>query len=43
MNIKNSATYFGSIEPPSGQIQDTVLVHSTSAYTVGSHIVYKLY
>jgi len=23
INIKNSATCFGSIEPPSGQIQDT--------------------
>jgi len=30
-NIKNSATCFGSVEPPSGQIQDTALVHSESA------------
>ena len=42
-NIKNSATCFGSVEPPSGHIQDTVLVHSASVYTIGSHIVYKLY
>ena len=37
------ATCFGSIEPSSGQIQDTVLVHSASAYsyTKGSHIVYN--
>ena len=43
-NIKNSATCFGSVEPSSGQKQDTVLiVHSASAYTMGSHIVYKLY
>ena len=31
-NIKNSATYFGSVETSSGQIQNTVLVHSASAY-----------
>jgi hypothetical protein len=42
-NIKNSATCFGSVESSSGQIQDTVLaVHSASAYTMGSHIVYRL-
>ena len=41
-NIKNSATCFGSVEPSSCQIQDTVLVHSASAYTMESHIVYKL-
>jgi len=33
-NTKNSATRFGSVEPSSGQIQDTVLVHSASAYTM---------
>jgi len=38
-NIKNSATCFGSTEPSSGQIQDTVLVHSASAHTMGSHSV----
>jgi len=37
-NIKNSATCFGSIEPSSGQIQDTVWVHSAGAYTMGFHI-----
>jgi hypothetical protein len=41
-NIKNSATCFGSVES-SDQIQDTILVHLASAYTMGSHIVYKLY
>ena len=30
-NIKNSAIFFGSVEPSSGQIQGTVLVHSASA------------
>jgi hypothetical protein len=30
-NIKNSATCFGSVEPPSSQIQDIVLVQSASA------------
>jgi len=34
INIENSATCFGSIEPSSGQIQDTALVYSASAYTV---------
>ena len=33
-NIKNSATCFGSVEPSSGQIQDTVLVHPASAYAL---------
>jgi hypothetical protein len=42
-NIKNLATYFGSIEPSLDQIQDTVLVPSASAYTMVSRIVYKLY
>ena len=42
-NVKNSATCFGSVEPLSDQIQDTVLVHSAGAHTMGSHIVYKLY
>ena len=37
-NIKNSATCFCSVEPSTGQI-DTVLVHSASAYTMGSHSV----
>ena len=36
-NIKNSATCFVSVELSSGQIQDTVLVHSANAYTVGFH------
>jgi hypothetical protein len=31
-NIENSVTCFGSVEPSSGQIQNTVLVHSASAY-----------
>jgi len=32
-NIKNSATCFGSVEPSSGKVQDTVLVPSASAGT----------
>jgi hypothetical protein len=43
INIKTSATCFGSIEPSSGQTQDTAPVHSSSAHTVGSRIVYSLY
>jgi len=35
------ATCFGSIEPSSDQIRYTVLIHSVSAYTMGSHIVYN--
>ena len=30
-------------ELSSGQIQNTVLVHSASAHTMGSHAAYKLY
>jgi len=41
INIKIVATCFGSIEPSSDQIQDTVLVHSASAYIMGSNIVYN--
>jgi len=33
---------FRFIEPSSGQIQNTVLVHSVSAHIMGSHIVYKI-
>jgi uncharacterized membrane protein YhfC len=32
---------FRLIEPSSGQIQTTVLVHSVSAQIMGSHTVYK--
>jgi len=28
-------------EPSSGQIQNTVLIHSDSAHTMGSHINYS--
>jgi len=35
------ATCFDTIKPSSGQIRNTVLVYSASAYTVGSHPVYK--
>jgi hypothetical protein len=41
---KNSVTCFSSVEPSSSQIQDTVLVHSVIAYTMGSNIViYGIY
>ena len=33
---------FRLIEPSSGQIQNTVPVHSVSAHIMGSHIVYKI-
>jgi len=41
--LKNFSTCFGLVEPSLGQIQDTVLVHSASTYTMGSHIVNTLY
>ena len=34
---------FQFTEPSSGQIENTVLVHSASAHTVGSHIVFTNY
>jgi len=34
INIKNSATCFGFFEQSSGQIQNVVLVHSVSVYTL---------
>jgi len=33
---------FRLTEPSSGQIQNTVLVHSVSAHIMVSHIVYKI-
>jgi hypothetical protein len=33
---------FQLIEPSSGQIQNTVFVHSVSAHIMGSHTVYKI-
>jgi len=32
---------FRLIEPPLGQIQNTVPVHSVSAHIMGSHTVYR--
>jgi len=43
IKIENYGYMFRLTEPSSGQIQNTVLVHSVSAHTMGSHTVYKLY
>jgi hypothetical protein len=33
---------FRLIDPTSGQIQNTVMVHSVSAHIMGSHTVYRI-
>ena len=40
MNIKNSATCFGSLSHH--QAKTIVLVHPVSAYTIASHTVYRI-
>jgi len=39
IKIENYGDYFLFTEPSSGEIQNTVLVHSVSAHTMGSHTV----
>jgi len=39
--IKTLATCFSYNEPPSGQQQNEVLVHSMIVHSMGSHIVYN--
>jgi len=43
IKIKNYSDMFRFTEPSSGQIQNTVLVHSMSAHAMGSHTVYRSY
>jgi hypothetical protein len=40
ISIKNSATCFGSLSHH--QAKTIVLVHSVSAYTMGSHNIHKI-
>jgi len=43
IKIETFGDVFRFAEPSLGQIQNTVLVHSVSARTVGSHTVYNVY
>jgi len=43
IKIKNYGNMSRFTEPSSGQIQNTVLVQSLRAHTMGSHTVYRLY
>jgi hypothetical protein len=42
INVKNSATCFGSQKHHQAKYQNIVLVHSASAHTMVLHIVYRL-
>jgi len=43
IKIENYGDMFRFTEPSSGQTQHTVMAHSASVHTVGSHTAYKLY